>query len=637
MVCSTMKPREVTEEQIKLCAFPFSLADKAKYWLYYLPSGSITTWDQMKQQFLKKFFLASCAANIRKDICGIRQFNGETLYEYWERFKQLCASYAASGGALVHKMPTDARTLISNMAANSQQFSTRQECPKKSVSEVKTSYDQRLDNLNALVEKLVMGNSTLQVKAYGVCSVVGHPTDMCPTLQDSSPEQMNAIGGFPGQLATSVNRLESQASGKLPSQTINNPKQNASAITLRKGKVLEEQPLKPSKRDLEKEIVKESSTSKTDQPQETSRSQVEIKILPPFLGRFAKSIKQEQDKEILETFPKVKVNILLLDAIKQVPRYAKFLKELCTSKRKLKSNEKVMLGENVSAMIQKMLPIKCKDPGMFTIPCKMGNVDIERAMLDLRASINVMPHSIYEALNVGKLKETGVIIQLADRSYAYPDGVLEDILVQGTLTMEFDGQVIKFNIYNSMKYPSNKHSVFSVDVIDSLVQKVFKLNDEDSLKVALTNTISKSANKELEPNSNLQEAISGLNSLAPVNKIVSYLGLPLNNAKLLPSIAHAPKLKLKKLPDHLKYLFLGEGDTLPAISSNKLTPLEDERLIRVLRDYKEAIGGQLLISTESANDGSGKERNPYTSGCSSKVPTCKKRSKPKADKMDPSI
>ncbi|GJQ98659.1 UBN2 domain-containing protein [Tanacetum coccineum] len=143
MVCSTMKPRKVTEEQIKLCAFPFSLADKAKDWFYYLPSGSITTWDQMKQQFLEKFFPASRAANIRKDICLLTM--DQNMID------------DASGGALVHKMPTKARTLISNMAANSQQFGTRQECPIKSVGEVKTSFDQRLDNLTALVEKLVMG------------------------------------------------------------------------------------------------------------------------------------------------------------------------------------------------------------------------------------------------------------------------------------------------------------------------------------------------------------------------------------------------------------------------------------------------------------------------------------------------
>ena len=82
MVCSTMRPQGVTEEQIKLKAFPFSLADKAKDGLYYLLSGSITTWNGMKRQFLEKFFPASRAANIRKEICGIRQSHIETLYEY---------------------------------------------------------------------------------------------------------------------------------------------------------------------------------------------------------------------------------------------------------------------------------------------------------------------------------------------------------------------------------------------------------------------------------------------------------------------------------------------------------------------------------------------------------------------------
>ena len=144
VVCSSMRPQGVTEEQIKLRAFLFSLDGLAKDWLYYLPPGSITTWNGLKKQFLEKYFPASRAANIRKDICGIRQLPGETLYEYWERFKQLCASCpqhqisdqlliqyfyeglslmdrsmidAASGGVLVNKTPTQARELISNMAA----------------------------------------------------------------------------------------------------------------------------------------------------------------------------------------------------------------------------------------------------------------------------------------------------------------------------------------------------------------------------------------------------------------------------------------------------------------------------------------------------------------------------------------
>ncbi|KAL0283078.1 UNVERIFIED_CONTAM: hypothetical protein Sradi_7241200, partial [Sesamum radiatum] len=103
---------------------------------------------------------------------------------------------------------------------------------------------------------------------------------------------------------------------------------------------------------------------------------------------------------------------------------------MCTNKSKLRGNERVIMGENVSAILQRKLPPKCKDPGTFSIPCKIGNIGIEKAMCDLGASINVMPLSIYESLNIGPLKETCVVLQLADRSIVYPEGVLEDVLVQ---------------------------------------------------------------------------------------------------------------------------------------------------------------------------------------------------------------
>ncbi|XP_024047937.1 uncharacterized protein LOC112101497, partial [Citrus clementina] len=600
VVCSSMRPQGVTEEQIKLHAFPFFVDGLAKDWLYYLPHGSITTWNGLKKQFLEKYFPASRAANIRKDICGIRQLSGETLYEYWERFKQLCASCpqhqisdqlliqyfyeglslmdrsmidAASGGVLVNKTPTQARELISNMAANAQQFGSRQDATLRNVNEVKTC---------------------------GICYNMGHSTDMCPTLQEEPIEQANAVGGFPGmpqrrydpyaqtynpgwkdhpnfsygvrpsgfpqqypprqptppqsnsksgisleeivkslatktqqfqqattvsiqnlenqmsQLATTVSRLESQVLGRLPSQSEVNPKQNVSAVIVRSGTELQE-PSKKVTKHVEDELEKNELMPKSQDAQPTRAKPLPIVIPPPFPSRFAKSKKEEQEKDILETFRKVEVNIPLLDAIKQIPRYAKVLKELCTSKRKLRGDEKVHMGENVSAVLQKKLPPKCKDPGMFTIPCKIGSVRVEKALLDLGASINVMPRSIYSSLNIGPLKETGVIIQLADRSNAYPDGVLEDVLVQvnelvfpadfyvldmeddnssnsipillgrpflktartkmdihkGTLTMEFDGEVIEFNMNDAMKYPSEEHSVFSVDVINPIAQEIF--------------------------------------------------------------------------------------------------------------------------------------------------------------------
>ena len=78
---------------------------------------------------------------------------------------------------------------------------------------------------------------------------------------------------------------------------------------------------------------------------------------------------EELDKEILNTFKKVEINIPLLDAVRKIPKYAKFLKELCTHKRRIMDKEVVNMGGNISSLIKKpavRMPPKCKDPGMFT-------------------------------------------------------------------------------------------------------------------------------------------------------------------------------------------------------------------------------------------------------------------------------
>ena len=67
---------------------------------------------------------------------------------------------------------------------------------------------------------------------------------------------------------------------------------------------------------------------------------------------------------------------------------------------------------------------------MFTMSCKIGDTPIRKVMLDLGASINVMRTIIYASLNIGPLKGTSIIIQLADRTNAYPEELVEDVLVQ---------------------------------------------------------------------------------------------------------------------------------------------------------------------------------------------------------------
>lgn len=91
VTCSTMHQEEITEENVKLRAFPFSLQDATKDWLYYKQAGSITSWNQLHKAFLEKYFPTSHIGSIRKEICYLKQ-NSRELYEYWERFNNLCPS-----------------------------------------------------------------------------------------------------------------------------------------------------------------------------------------------------------------------------------------------------------------------------------------------------------------------------------------------------------------------------------------------------------------------------------------------------------------------------------------------------------------------------------------------------------------
>ncbi|XP_052621458.1 uncharacterized protein LOC128127127 [Lactuca sativa] len=563
----------------------------------------------------------------------------------------------------------------------------------------------------------------------GICTQVGHPTDMCPQLQEEEYEEANVIGGYSGhnqrtydqprgnqgwnnnqsmgyqqrppphyqarppfpqqnyqprqlqplplqarslsmsledtvkslatstqsfqqetkasiknleqqmaQLAQSVSKMENQ--GKLPPQTEKNPKHNACAINLRSGKKYDGPKMPEEERE---ELVIEEPPKKDEKKEEMVEKkkpeEKEAKItLPPFPSRLSNNKKEREDSEIMAMFQKVEVNIPLLDAIRQVPRYAKFLKELCTSKKKLRGNETVKVSENVFAVLQKRMPPKCKDPGVFTVPCKLGNLYVPRAMLDLGASINVLPYSVYKSIGIATLTKTGVIIQLANRSIVHLKDVLEDVLVQvnelvfptdfyvldmgdddhpssssillgrpflktartkfdvynGTLSMEFDGEVINFNIYEVTRYPSDVHCINFVDIIQPLTEKCFELTNHDLLELVLSMNFDNNSVKEIAENFKLDEELLEIVESMEEKKKMRYdnsnVKLPISNTKLLPSVVQAPKLELKTLPDHSKYAYLGEEKNLPVIISNKLSIAEEDELVTLLKKYKKAIG-----------------------------------------------
>jgi hypothetical protein len=134
--------------------------------------------------------------------------------------------------------------------------------------------------------------------------------------------------------------------------------------------------------------------------------------------------------EILEHLHQVKVNLLLLHLIKQKPLYAKVIKDLCTIKRKYHVKKIAFLTEQVSVIIQHKVPPKYKGPSYPTISCTIGDYNIERALLDLGASVNLLPFSVYLQLKLGELKPTSITLQLADHSVRKPRGVVEDVLIK---------------------------------------------------------------------------------------------------------------------------------------------------------------------------------------------------------------
>ena len=151
---------------------------------------------------------------------------------------------------------------------------------------------------------------------------------------------------------------------------------------------------------------------------------------PPFPQALRSKKKASHQAGILEVLRQVKVNIPLLDIIKQVPAYAKFLKDLCTIKKGLGIEKKAFLTEQVSAIIQSKNPVKYKDPGSPTISVNIGGTCIDKALLDLGASVNLLPYSMYKKLGLGELKPTNITLSLADRSVKIPKGIVEDVLVK---------------------------------------------------------------------------------------------------------------------------------------------------------------------------------------------------------------
>ncbi|KAK1430664.1 hypothetical protein QVD17_13567 [Tagetes erecta] len=461
--------------------------------------------------------------------------------------------------------------------------------------------------------------------------------------QEVTDKAVGALTKQMGQLAEGVSTRES---GKLPSDTLLNPQHQGSnskstkqvqineVRTLRNGKVYDNK-IDPPKQFVEG-VVEEDSDNElgndlnaTKKPEFLEKSSNEVLIkdsikakdkgvetnTAPYPSALVEPIKASpygkkgpQQDEMWETFKQVKINLPLLDAIKQIPSYAKYLKDLCTQKRHNKLPKKLDLTAHVSAVLSGSLPPKLKDPGAPLISIQVGDFKINRALLDLGASVSILPGSLYDQYDFGPLQKADTTVVLADLTLKLPRGIVNDVIIKvgefyypvdflvldyessikgkqpnvilgrpflrtanaqincgdGSVVMTFGNRKLRFNVFANLSDSLVDNECFMADIIDGCVSPYTSCVSEDTT----------------------------------IETCFMYDRLKMEEIKykmddecnLEPSLEEPPKVELKELPKHLKYAFLGDSQTLPVIIASNLQSKHEEALLEVLKRYKAAIG-----------------------------------------------
>jgi hypothetical protein len=441
-------------------------------------------------------------------------------------------------------------------------------------------------------------------------------------MRQSTMVNTQAISKLEMQMGQLANHLGERDKGKLPSQAVNNPKACGNSsnqehvqaiVTLRSGKRVDNKVVNP-KENAEEEEQKEEGEQREEEGDNQEEGDAEPSTVTPVVKEPPRALVPKASyperlqaprnggklEDILEVFKQVRINIPFLDAIQQIPSYAKFLKDLVTVKRKTNVPKKAFMTEQVSAILQCKLPLKYKDPGCPTITCMIGVSQIERALLDLGASVNLLPYSVYLQLGLGELKPTTMTLQLADRSVKVPRGIVEDVLIKvdkfyfpmdfivldtkpvqvigteipmilgrpflatanalincrsGVMKISFGNMTVELNIFHIRKQPLDYDQMNQVCLIEEILDEVI---DESSIEDPLEACLAQFG-EDLDLDK-LMEQAEALLETAPLE----------SKEKKETAVPDPPKKELKPLPDSLKYKFLGPAESLPMIIASDL-------------------------------------------------------------------
>ncbi|XP_061359421.1 uncharacterized protein LOC133303517 [Gastrolobium bilobum] len=423
-ICDTTKQHGVSDDEIRLRLFPFALTGKTLRWLDRQAPNIIRTWDDLAAKFFAEHFSREKYNKLVNEITNFIQQPGETLCTSWARFQELirkCPQYdfpdekkvrvfyngmipdtrmivnGAAGGTIGRKTTAETLELIHYMArTDNASMEVQPVQSKRGILQLgnndaslakKKVISQQLASLNAKLDKMQISTSKVNVFNCEYCKEP-HDTNECPTLNRAEPFQVIGIWYDPRTPQNTQSYQRNQNGG----QGNNFQRRNQGGGLDYNSNNYLQPPLLPHKEPFELEKVKiQLSKTTNDHINETrayhKNQDASIRNLETQIGQLSRQLAERSQGTIpSDTIvnPREHCNAITTkseelekeeveastgknehtqeEALEQMPSYAKFLKETLSKKRKLTEDEPITLTEECSAILEKNMPPKLKDP-----------------------------------------------------------------------------------------------------------------------------------------------------------------------------------------------------------------------------------------------------------------------------------
>ncbi|KAE8668890.1 Chaperone DnaJ-domain superfamily protein, putative isoform 2 [Hibiscus syriacus] len=509
-VCDSFCQQGEHEEVLKLKLFLYSMHDRASAWLSGVPAGSIESWTDLCKNNLMRYSPPNMNTQLRNDIASFYWIQ-EVMFYNGVNAPTMMMLDASANGTLLDKSPAEAFDILDRIAINVYQFpSTRLRVGRKSHGAFELdSKDSLSAQLAAITNMLKNLQRPSEVREVKVGQIVVTLRERIPRHLPSDTEVSKTLG----KEQCSVLTLRSGTQINVEDKFGGRPKDDSPPETVQaEQEVQEEAPVEEDKNEGSSSKETEGANKNAKATFVNTPSVQEVRPSPPFPQRLKKHNEDIQFRKFVDILSQLQINVPFLEAMKQMPTYSKFLKEIVTKKRKVE---------------------------YFIIPCSIGDKFVGKALCDLGFSVNLMPKSIFVKLGIGNARPIFVILQLADRSHVRPEGRVEDVIVR----------VNKF--------------IFPVDfmILDCEV---------DATTPIILGRPFLATDRILIDCERDELTIRVVDQHVTVNVFRSLKYMD-DSEECQSNLEHAPTLELKNLPHHLKYAYLGYNQIVVVLEDQEKT------------------------------------------------------------------